>query len=103
MKWWPALWPYIEAMLSAAATLKLKDIPVSIALFAYGRSGTGKNTAFKMLDWTLERLVVWRDKFTLAALQSAHDGNDAATLNQRALFRQVKHRVFVTPELSLLL
>jgi len=101
-KWWPGYWLYVEAVLSAAATLKLANIPASISLFAYAPSGAGKNTIFKMFDWELERLVIWRDKFTLAALQSAHEATDPKTLNDRAMFRRVKHKLFVTPELALL-
>lgn len=101
-KWWPAYWPYVESILSLAATLRMKDVPASIAVFAMGSSGVGKNTIFKMFDWQLERLIIWRDKFTLAAIQSHYQGEDAKTLNERALFNRAKHKLLITPEMALL-
>jgi hypothetical protein len=102
LRWWPAHWPYVEAVLSAAATLKLKNVQASIALFAYGPSGVGKNVIFKMFGWDNQHLVLWRDNFSLASLQSAHEGSDPKTLNDRALFRKAKHKLWITSELALL-
>jgi hypothetical protein len=62
----------------------------------------GKNTIFKMFDWELDRLIVWRDKFTLAAIQSHYQGEDAKTLNERALFSRARNRLLLTPEMVLL-
>jgi hypothetical protein len=102
-KWWPAYWPYAEAVLSVAATLKLSGVPAAIALFAMGDSGVGKNTVFKMVDWDLlQRLVLWRDKFTVAAIQSAYQGETADKLSDRALFKKAKHKLLVTPEMALM-
>ncbi len=102
MKYWPQYWPVCEAILSAAATLRLKDVPASIALFCVGDSGVGKNCVFKMFGWDLERLVLWRDKFSIAALQSHHADSVLPALNSNALFRMAKHKLMVTPELGVL-
>ena len=101
-KYWPAYWPALEAVLSAAATLQFKDIPASIALFAVGDSGVGKNTIYKMVGWELERVVEWRDKFSLSSLQSGHGQTSAKALQDRALFKKVRNKLLVTPELGLL-
>jgi hypothetical protein len=101
-KYWPQYWPLTEAVLSAAATLHFKDIPAAIALFAMGDSGVGKNTVFKMFGWENERLILWRDKFSLAALQSSHGQTSHKALQNRAMFRSTRQKLFLTPELALL-
>lgn len=101
-KHWPQYWPFCEAILSAAATLRLKNVPAAIALFGVGDSGVGKNTVFKMFGWDLPHLIIWRDKFSLAALQSHHADETGKILSERALFRLAKHKLMVTPELGVL-
>lgn len=101
-KYWPQYWPFCEALLSAAATLRLENVPAAIALFGVGDSGVGKNTVFKMFGWELTHLVLWRDKFSLASLQSHSADESSKKLSERALFRLAKHKLMVTPELGVL-
>jgi hypothetical protein len=55
-----------------------------------------------MFGWDLPRLIIWRDKFSLAALQSHHADEKGKKLSERALFRLAKHKLMVTPELGVL-
>lgn len=118
-------WKAVETLLASSATLLLKDVVPSLALFVVGRGGCGKTTAVEMFSQApltgndkqneLVRLLAeqenlldaqtWflpRDRFTASSILSMH--SDPRTkkkeLEDRALFRVAKHHVIVTAELS---
>jgi hypothetical protein len=118
-------WKAVETLLAASASLLLKDVVPSLALFISGRGGCGKTTVVEMFSESpitgdatqneLIRLLVeqqgqgatdsWflpRDRFTASSILSmyADPGTKKKELEDRALFRLAKHKVVVTAELS---
>ena len=81
VRYFPALWPAVEAGLSTAATLLLKDNSNPVALILVGPSGAGKTTVASMFDDSelKDNAISYRtDKFTAAAWvsQSARQTDD---------------------------
>jgi hypothetical protein len=112
-RWWPTHWTLVEAQLSACATLMMRDVGQSLALFAIGPSGVGKSTALKMFgvaerealisaEAGLPPLVEQLDNFTLASFLSHYSEEKSEDLEKQALFRWLKHRILLTPELALM-
>jgi hypothetical protein len=100
LRWWPELWPVVDAALSAITTLRLGDIEVGIPLFLIGRSGTGKSRVCDFIGNELTDVVVWRDSFTTASLQGHAQSVDTKTLNERSLIRVCKDKALIVPELA---
>jgi hypothetical protein len=101
-KWWPSLWPVVDAALSAITTLRLADVDVGIALFLVGKSGTGKSTVFEFIGVEKNHIVEWRDSFTTASLQGHAQGVNKQTLEDRSLIKVCKDKVLVNPDLAML-
>jgi hypothetical protein len=123
-KYFPQHWRAVETLLAATATLLLGNVIPALALFVTGRSGSGKSTIIDMFSQVpltgdkaqdeLIRLlameagaaqdswIIARDRFTASSILSMY--SDPRTkkkeLEDRALFRAVKHKVLVTSELS---
>jgi hypothetical protein len=103
VRYFPALWPAVEAGLSTAATLLLKDNSNPVALILVGPSGAGKTTVASMFDDSQlkDDAISYRtDKFTAAAWvsQSARQTNDE--LKKVDMLCRVRHKLFLTPELA---
>jgi hypothetical protein len=83
-KWWPAMWPAVDAALSAITTLKLGGVDIGIALIYIGFSGVGKSKLCEFIGHELTNIVVWRDSFTTASLQGHSQVVDKKTLQDRS-------------------
>jgi hypothetical protein len=110
-EYWPAHWLLVEAQLAACATLRLKNVGQSLALFAIGRSGSGKSTCLYMFGVPeremlvlglakMRPLVEELDNFTLASFLSHFEGKERAALEEQALYRRLRHRVLLTSDLA---
>jgi hypothetical protein len=100
-RWWPSFIPLFKAQTGAIATLQFAGVQHSIALFTMGESGSGKSMEMKAYTGTFHHERVLRvDKFTIPALLSGYGESKKEDLEQAALFRRVKQRVMVTPDLA---
>lgn len=95
---WPQHWPAVEACLAACASLLLKDVKQSLALVLTARSGGGKGTLLSMFQGASR--TVWRDRFTRSSMLSGHGDTEKKTLEDRALFRLVKHKTLLVGDLN---
>jgi hypothetical protein len=109
--YWPLHWPFVEALASAVATLGMRGVGQSLALFGVGPSGTGKSTGLYFFGVPegeelalrlagAEPLVEQLDRFTIPSFLSHYTDEKGSVLEDRALAKQLKHRVLLTPELA---
>lgn len=93
----PWLWKYIETAASTAAINLIKDaLPVVIVFM--GVSGCGKTTViycFLRFEHSHQS-----DKFTVASFVAHTPHKTAKELEEIDLLPKVKHRLFITPDLS---
>jgi hypothetical protein len=110
-KYWPGHWPLVEAELAAVATILLKDVGQSLALFVVGPSSAGKSTTLYMFGIPEREALVYAqakieppveqlDNFTLPSFLSHFSEKKSAVLEQEALAYRLRHRVLLTPELA---
>jgi hypothetical protein len=100
-RWWPRQWPIHAACLSTAATLLLENVGQCVALILIGASGVGKGSI--LYGYGLAQDTIFRSKFTAASILSSYGDAKRQDLESRALFRLVKHRLFVCSDLNPLL
>lgn len=100
-RWWPQYWPVHEACLSTAATLLLQNVGQCVALVLVGSSGSGKGSI--LYGYGMSAASIFRSRFTAASILSTYGDTLRATLDERALFRVVRHRLFVCSDLNPLL
>jgi hypothetical protein len=94
----PGLWPAVEAGLSVAATLLLRDSTNPVALIYVGGPSTGKTTVAEMFaDHPMTKVS---DNFTPAAFVSQAANRTARQLNNVDLLPRIRHKLFITPELA---
>jgi hypothetical protein len=88
----------VEAVLAAAATLLLKGAGTCVVLILVGAASAGKTTIARMLF--KHRMVIRKDRFTLAAFVSHKADEDISTLKKKHLLPIVKDKILVTKELA---
>jgi hypothetical protein len=102
-KHFPALWPAVEACLSACATLLLKDNVNPVTMIIVGPPGTGKTTVTDMFQGATfagKALCYRTDKFTKASFVSHSAQATEKELKSIDLLPKIQNKVLVTPELS---
>jgi hypothetical protein len=99
-KWWPELWPAVDATMSAITTLRLRDVDVGIPFILMGSSGTGKSRVCDFVGPELTNVVVWRDSFTTASLQGHAQTVAKEELQKRSLIAVCKDKALIVPELA---
>lgn len=102
-EYFPALWPAVEAGLSACATLLLADNVNPVALIYVGPPSAGKTTVVSMFEGATvngQDLCYRSDKFTTAAFVSQSAKVPWQNLNKIDLLPRIKHKLLLTPELS---
>jgi len=111
MQFWPMHWPCVEAQLATCATLLMKNVGQSLALFTVGPSGSGKSTVLFMFGVSERELLVHQqagfdtlveelDNFRPASWLSHYEGKTARQLEEQALYRRVSQRVLLTSDLA---
>ena len=102
-KHFPALWPAVEACLSACATLLFKDNVNPVTMIIVGPPGTGKTTVTDMFQGARvggKALCYRTDKFTKASFVSHSAQATEKELKSIDLLPKIQNKVLVTPELS---
>lgn len=98
-KYWPMHWPAFEACLAAIISLLLDKVSQGLGIVLVGDSGAGKGTILDAFQQDVE-FVIWRDKFTAASLLSGFADASRKAVDERALFRAVKHQALVVGDLG---
>jgi hypothetical protein len=93
-------WPIFEACLATYMSLLLQKVSQGVGVVLIGDSGAGKGTILE--SFQSAPVTVWRDKFTPKSLLSgfAGEGSTRKAVNDRALFRAVRHRALVVGDLG---
>jgi len=102
-RYFPHLWPAVEAGLSTCATLLLADNVNPVALIYVGPPSTGKTTVISMFDGAATQgqpLCYRSDKFTHPAFVSQSAKATKQQLAEIDLLPRIKHKVLLTPESS---
>jgi hypothetical protein len=108
-KYFPGLWPAVDAALAVCATLLLKGNRNPTALVFMGGPSGSKTTVVDMFadeatmvqdDGAEHPLFYHTDNFTPAAFVSQAANRTAKDLEKVDLLPRLKHKVLVTPELA---
>jgi hypothetical protein len=96
--WWPVHWPYFETGLALFISLLLERVSQGVGIILLGESGVGKNVVIE--SFMNVPLAVWRDKFTPKSILSGYAavGTTKVDVNNRALFRKVKHKALIVSD-----
>lgn len=102
-RYFPTLWPAVEACLSTCATLLLKDNANPVTMIVMGPASSGKTTVtnmFKEAQFNGNPLCYHSDSFTAASFVSHSAQARKEELQKIDLLPKIKDRILVTPELA---
>jgi hypothetical protein len=95
----PALWLEVEAALSVAAILRLKNAPNPVCLIYEGDPASGKSTVAEMFAG-FNKLTYLTDKFSPAAFVSHAANRTRKALQSIDLLPKIQHKLLITPEMG---
>jgi len=102
-RYFPHLWPAVEAGLSTCATLLLSDNANPVALIYVGPSSAGKTTVASMFEGVVVKgvqLVYRSDRFTHASFVTHSAKATEQQLAKTDLLPKIRFKILLTPELS---
>jgi len=95
----PELWSEVEAALSVAAILRLKNAANPACLIYEGDPASGKSTVAEMFTG-FKKLTYLSDKFSPAAFVSHAANRTQQALKSIDLLPRIKYKLLITPEMG---